>query len=131
MKWFILSVLTALTACSISCQNTSEGIEYNIHKAPVLAVKVKSATGTQVTFTAKASWPNGCGSFSHFNSDRSGDSIYKITIYGREPVGAACTQAFIEFDAPVSIDVLKSGRYTFQFWLSDSSTVDTTINVSR
>ena len=105
----------------LSCQN-----DEIISKSPVVSVSILSTTNSKVWFSTKASWHNGCGSFSHFTSTKT-DTIFNITVFGKEPKDAICTAAFIEFDAPVDIPVEESGRFTFRFWQSDSTTVDTTI----
>lgn len=109
-----------------SCEQTEVISDDIVARAPVLSVSVSSKSNSHVQFTAVASWHNGCGSFSHFTAVLK-DSDFLITVFGKQPKDAFCTQAFIEFDAPVEITVPQSGTYRFSFWQSDSTSVDTTI----
>lgn len=95
-------------------------------KSYVGSVTVSSKTNNKVSFIAKASWHNGCGKFSHFTSTKT-DNVFDITVYGEQPKDAVCTLAIIEYDAPIEISIEESGKYTFRFWRSDATTLDTTI----
>ena len=119
---FILSIMY------LSCDSSTEDnlIEIVTAKSPVYSFTVISKTSNRVSFNAKASWHNGCGRFSRFTSSIK-DSSFLITVYGGQVKDAMCTQAFIQFDAPIDIDITKSGKYSFKFWSSDSTTVDTVI----
>lgn len=121
MKTKKLFLNLILSIMFLSCQD-----DYIIRESPVLSVSVSSKTNDKVSFLTRASWHNGCGSFSHFTSTKT-DTIFYITVFGKQPKDAVCTQAFIEFEAPVEISIEESGRFTFRFWESDTSTVDTTI----
>lgn len=112
----------------ISCQNSTEGNngEYASQRSSVASISVSAKTNKSIFFIAKATWHNGCGRFSHFTSTKS-ESTFTISVYGKQPKDAICTQAFIEFDAPVEIAISAAGTYTFKFWKTDSSSIDTTI----
>jgi len=111
----------------LSCENDiNKSPDVIINKSPVHSVSVSSITNNKVSFLAKASWPDGCGSFSHFTSIKI-DTIFYITVFGKRPTNAVCTLAVIELDAPIDIFVGESGRFTFRFSSFDTATVDTTI----
>jgi len=112
----------------LSCQNLSDEKNEEIitQKAPVLSFAVSSKSNNAISFKTKASWYNGCGRFSHFTSTKT-DSTFYITVFGTQSKNAICTQAFIEFDAPVTVSISGRGNYTFKFWQTDSTSIDTTI----
>lgn len=84
-------------------------------------------TSRAPAFVAKASWHNGCGRFERADISRK-DSIYSIRIFGSQKKNAVCTQAPIEYDAPASFSpILERGTYTFKFWRSDTTSLDTTL----
>jgi len=91
-------------------------------------VVVTSKSASAVSLVAKASWHNGCGYFNRADVVSQANS-FLITIYGQQERDANCTQAFIEFDAPVNIQIPSAGTYTFRFWETDSTTLDTTFAV--
>jgi len=91
-------------------------------------VVVTSKSASAVSLVAQASWHNGCGYFNRADVVSQANS-FLITIYGQQERDANCTQAFIEFDAPVNIQIPSAGTYTFRFWETDSTTLDTTFAV--
>ena len=123
-QFLLLVVLFSL--CISACQNSTDEGEIIIGKSPVVSISSTNKSGNNVSFIVKASWHNGCGSFSHFTSSQT-DSTFYITVYGRQSKNAICTQAFIKYDAPVDITITGLGKYKFKFWQSDTTSVDTTI----
>ena len=97
-----------------------------IRKSKTLAVEKITKEGYSISIAAIAEWHNGCGSFSHYTISKNSNDI-SIIIYGKEPPNATCTQAFIQFEAPVEILVDGPGEYNLQFWQSDSTSLDTTV----
>jgi len=122
---FILLILLS-SALFTSCQNSTDENKIVNGKSPVLSISSLTKTTNKVSFVAKASWHNGCGSFSHFTSTKA-DSTFYITVYGKQPLNATCTMAFIEYNAPVEIVINGLGKYSFKFWQSDTTSVDTTL----
>ena len=124
-----LALLTILLAFSITifeCNSSTNNGEMLTLPSPVVSVTVSQKSTTQISFLAKASWHNGCGRFAYFDSTRTGFT-YSIKVFGTQPKNAVCTQAFIQFDAPVAIKIPVSGSYTFRFWRSDTTSLDTTL----
>ncbi len=110
------------------CSPTDLGDEYLTLRSPVASAAVTSQSASEVSFLAKASWHNGCGRFARAEVTQNGFSIL-ITVFGRQPKDANCTQAFIEFDAPVTFKVPSAGTYTFKFWRTDSTSYDITCTI--
>jgi hypothetical protein len=116
---------SALCVFYISCSPTDTGHEFLTLRSSVGSATVTSQSTSQVTFVAKASWHNGCGRFAHADIAQNASSFF-ITVYGTQPKDAVCTQAFIQFDAPVIVQIPSAGTYTFKFWQTDSTSYDTT-----
>lgn len=112
----------------LSCQDPEESPRMITAKSPVTSIVDVTRTGSIVTAWVWASWPNGCGRYSHYEIF-SADSVRVITVYGQQPEGAVCTQGFIKYLTGISVPNLPPGSYTFRFWQRDSTTVDTTINI--
>lgn len=121
-----LIITSILLYCFVilSCDTVEQNI-YK-HKSPVVSFQVTSKKDHEISFMTQASWPNGCGTFSNAAVYKS-DSNYKIVVYGQQEADAVCTTAFIEFDAPVNISISRRGTYSFHFWQSDTTYLDTTI----
>lgn len=125
MKIGILPLFILLSGLLfLSCQDPEESPKVITAKSPVTSIVDVTRTGTIVTAWVWASWPNGCGRYSHYEIF-SADSVRFITVYGQQPEGAVCTQGFIRYLTGISIPNLPAGSYTFRFWQSDSTTVDT------
>lgn len=120
-------VFSAVLLCFLACKITESDEDLTL-RSSVASAKVTSQSTSQVSFVAKASWHNGCGRFSRADVTQSASSFF-ITIYGTQKKNAVCTQAFIEFDAPVTIQVPATGTYTFKFWRTDTTSFDTTFAV--
>ena len=119
--FFSLLVFTFFLSCS---KSTDEGeIDW---VSPVVNQTVTTKTSSSVAFITKASWGNSCGRFSRSVVTKS-DSIYSIKIFGKQPNNSVCATVMITFDAPVAVNITSSGSYTFKFWKSDSTSIDTTL----
>jgi hypothetical protein len=121
--FFMVLLLALFAACDFG-QSDDEVVTL---PSPVRFVRVTNDSALTLTLVAKASWHNGCGHFGRAEVTRNG-LVYSIKVFGSQKKNAVCTQAFIEYDAPVSF-MLEAGTYTFKFWRSDTSSVDTTLTL--
>ena len=114
----------------VGCTSPDGGAddEYLTFPSSVASVTITSQSPIGISFVAKAWWHNGCGRFSRVDISGS-DSVYFVTVFGFQRKHAVCTQAFIQYDATVSVTILQPGIYTFKFWRSDTSSCDTTISI--
>jgi len=119
---------SALCVTFMGCSVTDLGDELLILRSSVATATLTNQSTSQVTFLARASWFNGCGRFARAEITRNASSFF-ITIYGMQPKDAVCTQAFILFPAPVTIQIPSGGTYTFKFWRTDSTSYDTTLTI--
>ncbi len=112
----------------VGCNIFDNNDEHLTLPSYVNSAMVTSTSSSQVSFIAKASWHNGCGRFARADVTQNG-LVFQIIVYGTQKKNDICTQAFIEFDAPVTIHIPSMGTYTFKFWRSDTSSFDTTFTI--
>ena len=112
-----------LSGCSSVGDDTSETIVDPVGIAKIDSVSQKDRS---VWIRVRGSWPNGCGTFSRMKSSQDGRS-YRIKMYGEQPRGAFCTTNFVPVFGEWETTVPEAGTYTFRFWQTDSTTLDTTL----
>jgi hypothetical protein len=110
------------------CSFPNEKSENVIHVSPVTSINNVIVRQENITFNIRARWPNSGGNYSHSEINKL-DSYYYIKIYGYEPSDAVCLPVLSSFECIVNIGIENSGKYHFSFWQSDTSSLDTTINV--
>jgi hypothetical protein len=127
LKTFVqLAAPLVLIGALLSCTTATQSDEMVVEPSPVVKVEITEKSASRIRFLAKASWPNGCGSFSHVET-RQNASDYSIKVFGKQPRDAICPQVIITFDAPVDFSISQAGSFTFRFWQSDLATLDTVI----
>ena len=100
--------------------------KYIVNLSPVNSIEISNKTTNSISFIAHATWYNGCGLVDHSEVVKNG-SIYSIKVYGKQKNDATCTQALITIDAVVDIKNISAGAYSFSFWKTDTTSIDTTI----
>ena len=126
MKNSLIFIVLALVATTVFSCEDSVSSNITIRKTRALSVENVSVSNNLISLIAISEWNNGCGSVSHYTLLENQNDIL-IVIYGEEPKNATCTQAFIQFEAPVEIIVDGPGEYNLHFWQNDSTSLDTTI----
>ena len=113
-----------------SCSEINNDPELSIRHAPVESFIVLSDSIPNVSFLVKAWWSNTCGEY-HSADILNDGSIYNIKINGWvSRTGVVCGDAFTLFEGRTNVIISKAGNYTFKFWTSDSTSIDTTFFVS-
>ena len=120
------SLLTALLI--INCSKPADDGDYIEWPSETTHQRITAKTSSSISFIAQAAWGNSCGSFSRSLIIKT-DSTYVIKIFGKQPKSAICLAVMSSFDAPVTINIPSSGTYTFKFWQSDSTSIDTTLTI--
>jgi hypothetical protein len=120
LHWTIVFGLVVLSGCSLF------GSDTEVRPVSVQQVELAAQSGLRVEFVVTAQWRNTCGEFSHFDSSRD-NTTYSITMYGQQPEGAICGQAFVPITGAWSTRVPHVGTYTFEFQRQGSAPHDTTI----
>lgn len=131
MRALIICLLAAaMTICLTGCSdNATEPEPYWFYLAvPVDSIAVGQVNGSGAGFIARVGWRNACGEFSHNVITRDGNT-FTVTVIGKEYISpaTACAQVETSFSAPVSVPLPGPGTYTFRFWRTDSTTLDTTL----
>ncbi len=117
-------------AASCSHQATAPAGHWVYSPMPVDSISVGQVDSSSAAFIAKAWWGDGCGQFSHYVLANDGNAC-KVTIIGKEYVepDKACIQICMRYNVPVSVPLPGPGTYTFKFWRTDGSTLDTTLTI--
>lgn len=123
-KRFLTGIAIAIIMLlSAGCEEEPQKIT---RVAPVDEIIAIEKTGSIIHTLVWAEWPNGCGRPSH-NTVQRHDNTFHITVYGYQNSDEICTQAFIRFSASPAVLNIGPGSYTFRFFCSDSTSIDTTI----
>jgi len=134
---FVFAVLISTAAAALAAGCSRDGDDggtapgddqYTERVSPVESIRMASKGASRVTFTAYASWGSSCGSYSRAEVGTT-DSAFTIKIYGKEPKNAVCLAVMTTFEAPVTVFLPSPGAYTFKFWRSDSTSLDTTFTI--
>lgn len=56
-------------------------------------------------------------------------NVFSVSVYGRRVSNNPCVQVLSSLKATLTAAVDSAGSYTFRFWRSDTSSVDTTVTV--
>lgn len=110
----------------VSCDITNLGDEDVFTKVPVKGFKSIKKEDGKVIFEVYASYPNGCGSFSHSEYKQT-NRDFNIDVYGKQKEGATCTDQIKTIEGVVELNQPLSGPYKYSFWQSDTSSLDTTL----
>ncbi len=121
-KIFFLLLAVLVSACSI--------FEDNEMRRPISvdSISVNSISNLTANFTAT----NFCGSYcwekTYFEKSISGRDVF-IKTFAVSDGSTVCPDVCVEYQTPINISLPSSGSYTFHFWKSDTSSIDTTLIV--
>lgn len=123
MKIFFFLILTlALSACSLFEEDDITRL------VPVDSIIVNGTSGLSSNFTALIPCGSICWKESYFKSSVSNKDIF-IKTFAIINGSAVCPAVYIETEIPISIQLKVPGSYIFHFWKSDSTSIDTTLNI--
>ena len=117
---FILLV-TLIPACSI---RDDEDIKVLFPTDLVLV----NNTSLNAEFTATVFCGSYCWKSTSFESSIKGGDIF-IKTFAVFDGSTVCPQVCVEYKTPINITLPVSGDYTFHFWRSDTSSIDTVIAI--
>ncbi|HRN27943.1 MAG: hypothetical protein IT276_05230 [Ignavibacteriaceae bacterium] len=121
MKTILAFLLTALiSACSIF----DDGDELR-RPIPVDSISVNS-TSLNAEFTATIFCGSYCWKSTYFEKSISGGDVF-IKTFAVSDGSSVCPDVCVEYQTPINVPLPMSGNYTFHFWRSDTSSIDTTI----
>jgi hypothetical protein len=67
-----------------------------------------------------------CWKETYYKSSIKGNDVF-IKAFAVTDVSAVCPAVCVETEIPILIQLKVSGSYTFHFWRSDTSSIDTTL----
>ncbi|MDP2364172.1 MAG: hypothetical protein Q8M94_10425 [Ignavibacteria bacterium] len=120
LAFLFLAVI--LAACS-----TFEDDEI-IYTIPVEAISVKNSSNLTIEFIASNSCGSMCWERTYFERTINGKNIF-IKLFAVADGSTACPDVCVNVEVPISINLPSSDSFTFHFWKSDTSSIDTTLIV--
>ena len=125
-----LSICLFISVLFISCDFINEDnpeSEYMEGSSSVLKQSVLSKTNSSVTFKIIASKPSSCGNLSRTEISIVDSTVF-VKAFFKHLKSASCLAVVSSYEAEVSISNLPyRNNYHFKFWVSDSTTKDTTV----
>ena len=114
---------TILSACNIF---EDDEIKLPI---PVDSISVNNITNLLVDFTASIFCGTLCWKNTYFEKRISGSEVF-IKTFAVSDGSLVCPAVWVDYQTPINISLLSAGRYTFHFWKSDTSNIDTTLFIN-
>lgn len=118
-KTFFLLFAVLVSACSILDDDELR------RPIPVDSISVNS-TSLNAEFTAIIFCGSYCWKSTYFEKSISGSDVF-IKTFAVSDGSSVCPDVCVEYQTPINISLPMSGNYTFHFWKSDTSSIDTTI----
>lgn len=122
----LFSILIFLPGCSSFGDRPDFGRDIEVAPVAVQTFEVKEQSGLSITFGLTGEWRNTCGEFSRVEASRE-RMTYSVTMYGQQPIGVVCGDAFTPISGEWSTTVPAEGTYTFEFQRNDAAPIDTTL----
>ena len=121
MKIFsIILMTTILSSCSVFDDDDIT------RPVPVDSVFVNNTSNLSADFTAKIYCGSYCWKNTYFEKSINGNNVF-IKTFAVSDESSVCPAVCVEYQIPINITLRVSGSYTFHFWKSDTSSIDTTI----
>ena len=93
---------------------------------PVDSVFVNNTSNLTADFTAKIYCGSYCWKNTYFEKSINGNNVF-IKTFAVSDESSVCPAVCVEYQILININLPVSGSYTFHFWKSDTSSIDTTI----
>jgi hypothetical protein len=97
---------------------------------PVDSISVNNITNLSVDFTASIFCGSMCWKNTYFEKRISGSDVF-IKTFAVLDGSSVCPAVCVDYQTPINISLLSAGSYTFHFWRSDTSSIDTTLILER
>jgi len=95
---------------------------------PIDSVSVNNISNLSVDFTAITYCGSLCWKSTYFEKRIIASDVF-IKTFAVLDKSAACPAVCVEVHTPITINLQSSGRFTFHFWKSDTSSIDTTLTL--
>ena len=93
---------------------------------PVDSISVNNITNLSVDFTASIFCGSLCWKNTYFEKRISGSEVF-IKTFAVLDGSSVCPAVCVDYQTPINISLISAGSYTFHFWRSDTSSIDTTL----
>lgn len=117
---FFLLIAIVLSSCSVF---EEEDITRPI---PVDSISVNSTSNLTADFTATIFCGSYCWKNTYFEKSINGNNVF-IKTFAVSEESSVCPDVCVEYQTPINIALPASGSYTFHFWKSNTSSIDTTL----
>jgi len=97
-----------------------------IHPIPTDSISVNNTSNLTVDITATIFCGSYCWKKTYFEKSINGNNVF-IKTFAVSDESSVCPAVCVEYQIPINIVFQTSGSYTFHFWRSDSSSIDTTL----
>lgn len=97
-----------------------------IHPIPTDSISVNNTSNLTADITATIFCGSYCWKNTYFEKNINGNNVF-IKTFVVSDESTVCPAVCIEYQTPISITLPVSGSYTFHFWRSDTSSIDTTL----
>ena len=119
-QWLLLPVF--LGGCLLS------GSEEETRIAPAVSIERIRMEGRSVSFTVRCRIPTPCWKFHHYEESIVGTDYY-AAFYVERTNASVCPQVVSHLDVSYTASVEAAGRWGFHFARTDTSFLDTTLQV--
>jgi len=93
---------------------------------PVDLISVNNISNITADFTATIFCGSYCWKNTCFEKSIKGNDVF-IKTFAVSDRSSVCPAVCVEKETPINIQLFTPGSYTFHFWKSDTSSIDTTI----
>jgi hypothetical protein len=93
---------------------------------PVDSISVNNISNLSVDFTASIFCGSMCWKNTYFEKRISGSDVF-IKTFAVSDESSVCPAVCVDYQTTINISLISAGSYTFHFWRSDTSSIDTTL----
>lgn len=124
-----MKIITSLfLACIVSSCTIFEDDEIK-RPIPVDSISVNKISNLSVDFTASIFCGSMCWKYTYFEKRISASDVF-IKTFAVSDGSSVCPAVCVDYQTPINISLLSAGNYTFYFWKSDTSSIDTTLFIN-
>jgi hypothetical protein len=95
---------------------------------PVDSISVNNTSNLTADITATIFCGSYCWKNTYFEKSINGNKVF-IKTFAVSDGSSVCPAVCVEYQILINIALQTSGSYTFHFWKSDSTSIDTTLNI--
>jgi hypothetical protein len=96
---------------------------------PVDSISVNNISNLFVDFIASVFCGSMCWKNTYFEERISGNDVFIKTLAVLDG-SSVCPAVCVDYQTPINISLLSAGSYTFHFWKSDTSSIDTSLIIN-